>query len=301
MAAAHSLTSLPIAARLKSIAVFTDFSFASKLALRYGAFLAEQFGSKLSLVHSFPLPMPVYGTVDIPVIYVPEIDEEECRTKGSQLDRELDHSWTQNIDSERVVWRGSLKQFVSEHPALDLVVIGTSGQQGVHKAIFGSHAESIFRWSKVPVLTVGPQCPWPTAPVKKLVYVTDFSPQSRAAYEYALTLAERFDGELLMLHVVDGNAGAPTGDRAMAMVDPMKELQNMVPDLLTLSHRPQFLVSFGKPADTILNESAAYEADLIIMGARGAGALSSAVSHYAGGVAYAVAAASHCPVLTVRH
>lgn len=296
----HPVLMRPSPVRVKSLAVFTDFSFVSKMALRYAAMFARQFGAKISLINSLPIAVPSLGVVDVPVIYVPAIDESESRLRSEQLNKELEHAWLRGLQAESVVWRSGLKDYVREQQDVDMVVLGTSAKTRVEKAFLGSTAEEIFRWSPVPVVTIGPWCKWPEGkPIQRVLYVTDFSAKAEKAFDHALVIAAQFSAELMMLHVVESSGSLE--DRAMALVDPMSKLQAMVPDLLRLAHQPHLLVSFGSPAETVLDEASRWPADLIVMGARGAGAMSSAISHFAGGVAYKVAAQAECPVLTVRH
>ena len=299
----HPVFSQPTPVQLKSLAVFTDFSSVSKLALRYAALLARRFQAKISLVNSLPFPIPSYamGVTDASIGYMAQVDEDECNARGSQLEAELSPSWLQGIDSARLVWRGGIKQYITEHPDLDLVVLGTSGKARGEKAFIGSTAEEIFRWSRVPVLTVGPECVWPEEIPKRILYVTDFSKGAEKAFDYALLLTEKLGCELVMLHVVEGDEGTPSYERTLASVTPMDGLQNMVPDLVQLAHKPELIVSFGPAAETILREAQERNVDLIVMGARGAGVLSEPVSHFGGGVAYKVATHAKHPVLTVRH
>lgn len=296
----HPVLIQPSPVQFRNITVFTDLSFVSKLALRYAAVFARQFGAKISLVNSVPIAVPSLGAVDVPVIYMPAIEETESRLRSKQLTEELERSWMRGLDAESVVCRFGLKDYLRDQQDVDMVVLGTSGKRGAEKMLFGSTAEEIFRWSRVPVLTIGPSCRWPEGKaIQRVLYVTDFSPKAEKAFDHALVIAAQFSAELMMLHVVE--SGGSQTERTMALVDPMERLQTMVPDLLRLTHKPHLLVSFGVAAETIPEEASRWQADLIVMGARGASAMSHPISHFAGGVAYKVAAQGHCPVLTVRH
>ena len=68
----------------------------------------------------------------------------------------------------------------------------------------GSVAEEIFRLATRPVLTVGPGVS-DTAPteikLERILYPTDFSKESVAALDFAVSLTEEYQANLLMLHV----------------------------------------------------------------------------------------------------
>jgi nucleotide-binding universal stress UspA family protein len=59
------------------------------------------------------------------------------------------------------------------------------------------------------------------------------------------------------------------------------------------------VVGFGKPDAVITETARTLQADVIVMGARGAGKLASLVSHFGGRTACGVAANAECPVLTI--
>ena len=65
-----------------------------------------------------------------------------------------------------------------------------------------------------------------------------------------------------------------------------------------LATAPDLLVEVGSPANVILKVAADLEADLIVIGARGAGAVARLASHF-GSIAHKVVSHAHCPVLTV--
>jgi nucleotide-binding universal stress UspA family protein len=81
----------------------------------------------------------------------------------------------------------------------------------------------------------------------------------------------------------------------------LEKLQRLVSEDMGYGVKSRCIVGVGTPASTVILEQARdANADLVIMGARGAGAFSTVISHFSGGTAYKVAAQSGCPVLTIR-
>ena len=74
-----------------------------------------------------------------------------------------------------------------------------------------------------------------------------------------------------------------------------KQLRALIPEGIELWHEPEYLVQFGPPAETILRISAR-DADLIVLGVKRPAALT---KHLGAGVAYKIAGAALCPVLSV--
>ena len=71
----------------------------------------------------------------------------------------------------------------------------------------GSTAETIFRSSTVPVLTVGPNCRCHRSEaivLNTILYATDFSPVSDLALPYAFSIAKEHHAHLVLLHVAKG-------------------------------------------------------------------------------------------------
>src|SRR5262249_17512373 len=104
---------------------------------------------------------------------------------------------------EGEIWDG-LSRLVQENN-IDLIVTGTRGRSGLSKIVFGSVAERIFRQAPCPVITVGPNSSSPTAEqhgLERMVYATDFTPQSLHAAAHAISLAQHYDAQLWLLHVI---------------------------------------------------------------------------------------------------
>ena len=168
----------------------------------------------------------------------------------------------------------------------------------------GSTAETIFRSSTVPVLTVGPNCRCHGSEaivLNTILYATDFSPVADLALPYAFSIAREHQAHLVLLHVAHEKDVPFSFDRAMAGAEPLEHLRKLVHEGIGLERQASYVVGFGNPATTIIQEAKSEQADLIVVGARGPSSLASAISHLGGGTAYRVAADADCPVLTIRH
>ena len=89
--------------------------------------------------------------------------------------------------------------------APELVVVGTQGRKGLKRLLIGSVAEEVIRHSKRPVLVVGPaaQEQGETRIGQKQIKIlvaTDLSKNSRAAEQYALSLARRLGAGVVLFH-----------------------------------------------------------------------------------------------------
>jgi len=191
-----------------------------------------------------------------------------------------------------------LNAFVWEH-AIDLIVVGTRGRRGLKKLIMGSVAEEVFRLANCPVLTVGPHgidTP-PNAELRRILLATDFSVDSIRAINYAISLAEEFQACLIAMYV----APPPEDPCAkMRLTDFFTErLSELVPPDVNPWCNLEYVVEFGTPAESILKISRERQAELIVMGVRGAGAMVRTSTHF-GATVHRVVTEAHCPVLTIR-
>jgi nucleotide-binding universal stress UspA family protein len=192
------------------------------------------------------------------------------------------------------IWIG-LSDFMRRN-ATDVLVMGTIGRTGVRKFLLGSVAEEAMRESPCPVLTVGPEChAAQEIEFRNILYATDFSADSLAAAPYASTFAKNCGSRLVLVHVFEGLTESPYLDTQMAKL----RLCELVSQPVDLGPEPQVIVEMGSPANIILKAAEDTASELILIGARGAGALPRLASHF-GSVAHKIVCRAICPVLTVR-
>ena len=145
--------------------------------------------------------------------------------------------------------------------------------------------------------------------IKKILYPSDFSKHSLAALPYAVDLAEKFDAELHLLHVVDSayQYWMAGGEGAVPVVVSESELlesaQKQMDDFLAqhladVKHRLVVKMLTGRPFLEIINYSRDQAIDMIVIATHGHGAIASMLM---GSVTEKVVRKSPCPVLTVRH
>ena len=145
--------------------------------------------------------------------------------------------------------------------------------------------------------------------LRKILVPIDYSTGSRAAMEYAVFLAKKFDAEIVALHVfeVPPHVGAHTlvktesGEQRLSdMIQGQAEAQSKkfltafsVVDGVSITPR---LVE-GRPGKAVLAESESGEFDMIVMGTQGKSGIARLLM---GSVAEVVVRNATCPVLTVR-
>jgi nucleotide-binding universal stress UspA family protein len=119
---------------------------------------------------------------------------------------------------------------------------------------------------------------------KRILYPVDLSAQSRAVAPSVAAMAQRFDSEVVLLHVTDATAAEPEFDQFAA-------------DALTGIPVVRELLA-GDPAHQIVSYAEEHKADLIMMPTHGHGPFRALLL---GSVTAKVLHEVHCPVWTSVH
>jgi nucleotide-binding universal stress UspA family protein len=288
---------------LKNILYLTDFSEPSEAALPFAISVAREYEAKLYPFHVFIPAVYTYTTPELTQISF-EAQEDAIRGNLQRVDAQCS-----GLTHESVIAQGTgiwppIERAIKDY-AIDLIVLGTHGRTGAQKLLLGSVAEEVFRRSHVPVLTIGPaerSSAHKAAKFRRVLFATDFTPESQAAAPYALSMAQENNAELLLLHVMkeeETRRRAESVDTAKS--NALYRLQEIVPATAELWCRPETLVRTGQPAaEQILNVANDRDADLIVLGIRDKGGFIGAATHLERSTAHKVVVHATCPVLTVR-
>jgi nucleotide-binding universal stress UspA family protein len=287
---------------LKNILFLTDFSEPSEAALPFAAAIAREYGCKIYVLHVLTPAMYTYAS--------PELIVETITAQEDAAEKDMLRLMAQlaGLPHETIVERGvavwpSLEEALKQHD-IDLIVLGTHGRTGAAKFLLGSVAEEIFRRSTVPVLTIGPSAhngAHSGARFHRVLFATDFTLESLAAAPYAISLAQENEAELLLLNVIhERERQDGTAREASSVANAMYNLGELVPKNAEMWCKPETVVHYGAPAESILELAKERGADLIVLGVRDAAKRMGAATHLERTTAHRVVAHAHCPVLTVR-
>lgn len=130
--------------------------------------------------------------------------------------------------------------------------------------------------------------------IDRVLFATDLSPTCESALRCAASLANRFNAELYLLHVVSApNGPGPASDASeQQAATAMRQLRQEL--LATHDKYTTTAVLCGEPAARILQKAADIRADLIVMGA-------SSHCPQPGSLTDAVIRGATCLVMTVPH
>jgi len=143
-------------------------------------------------------------------------------------------------------------------------------------------------------------------PFRRILYATDFSDASAAAFAKAIEMARSNDAELLIAHAylppslwADGFVAPAVYQQVDAGMreEAEKKLEALEESARKAGARPRTLVLLGAPYEAIVQAAAENNADLVVLGTHGR---TGAARFFLGSVASRVISSAHCPVLTIR-
>ncbi len=291
--------------RIERILCPVDFSEFSAKAYDYAYSLAKHYGAKLFLDHVVqPLTM-TYPYAAFPDS-VTKINENLLSEAAQQLQAFEQLHIRNGLHAERVVQEGMVTDSIlafAQTQAINLIVMGTHGRQGLDRLTMGSVTEKVLRKARCPVLAVrrpthdfvNPRAPYDPVHLQKILLCSDFSDCSLNAFEYALSLAMEYNAELTLLHVLEDVPASTDLQTATASV--VRKLEKPIPYEAQDWCRTKSVVRVGKPYQEIIQLALEAEMDLIVMGVRGRNALDLALF---GSTTHRVIQLGSCPVLAVH-
>lgn len=303
--------------RLQRILCTTDFSTFAGRSLSYGIALAHEFGSTLYACHVVDLPAAaVYGEPAALIYGAAYIDplaqrERALKAARAQLEARIADS---GAAAEILVTAGRPAEEITRLAAetrVDLVIAATHGRSGLKRLLLGSVTARLMQTLPCPLLIVNSPSPetadaQPAAfRLKRILIGCDFSPDAALAFENALSLAQEFEAELHLVHVIEppiykdlqALPAAVDGELLESLHERLKKrLDRMLPEEACNWCAPQIALLEGLPDEEITRYALDRQVDLIVLGTRGQGMMEKI---FVGSTTERVARRASCPVLSV--
>jgi nucleotide-binding universal stress UspA family protein len=263
--------------KIERILCPTSLSPESDEALRYAIALSRAYTAELVLLHCEAM-----GDV------VAKLDHYDAATKAIETALRA-HAGAKGVADLRwkslVVCCDDVGAAISNEAAryaVDLIVM-RSRRRPHRAALLGSTAESVSRTAPCPVLVMhADERDWVDSgnnkiDLKRVLVAYDFSDYSELALNYGLSIAQEYQAELHLLHVLPPStldnteiSWYPLG-RENAYHQSARRLQKAVPAETHLWCEVKHTVREGYAYREILNYAEKNEIDLICLGAHGAG------------------------------
>lgn len=295
---------------IKNILCTTDFSRFSNLAISYALSMAGAFDAKLYVCHVIDLTTAgMYGEAFL------AFDEQESRITSRALG-ELRATMGDRLPNwEPLVVSGHPADEISrlcEERKVDLVISATRGRSGFKRFLIGSVTGRLMRTLPCPLLVVQSIEEVPDVPrdqgfeMKRILVGCDFSEDSYLAFQYGVSLAQEFQAELHLAHVIEPSVYKDLLKPAPSVVEELREalrdaldekLEGMVPDEALSWCTLKTTLLAGHPHEELVKYARLNKIDLIVLGIRGHGMVETLLI---GSTTDRLTVRSPCPVLCVR-
>jgi nucleotide-binding universal stress UspA family protein len=296
--------------QLRNIICTTDFSEVSNQAVTFGIALAKELGAKLYLCHVIDLSsVAMYGEGFSDPL------EQERRVTNYAYEHLAGLMDGQSIDWEPLTPLGHTADEITraaEEKNADLVVSATHGRSGLKRLVLGSVAERLMRTLPCPLFVVRGLDQDYVADVKeefgfhKILVGCDFSSDSALALQYGLSLAQQFQSEVHLAHVIEPAVykdllKPAREEKEESQEDLRKELREkltgMVPEEAHNWCTPKTTLLVGQAHEELTKYAVVHDIDLIVLGVRGHSLVETL---FVGSTTDRVARQAPCPVLSVR-
>lgn len=273
----------------KTILVATDLSDLGR-TMPFAIDEAAATGARLVLVHAIPVAEAVNADVSGNPIYDPLGAAE---VTSQQLAPWVELAGQRGVACESLVKEGSPADKVLEAAQkvhAGRIVVGTRSRGKLSKLLIGSVAERVVRYTRVPVVTIGPEAHWQTEPGERVVvHATQLLADAKAHAELAQCVAETLSARLVLLHVVDPNLSAAKEAEAKSALVKLAEGIAGVPVVPELVH--------GHAPEQILAVARERHAAMIVLGSTPRSSLAEITRDR---TVYRVLAHAQVPVMTLQ-
>jgi len=319
----------------KKIMCALDFSDFSHLILSYGSSLVREFDAKLYICNivSDMVMLSSHGQAYIASDTIAGERLENAETFLENLARE------HGIEAEIIASPGHPADEISKivrEKNIDLVIAATHGGSGIKRFLIGSVTDRLLKTIDCPLLVLRAQKDQISlqdnlsVSLKRILVGCDFSPGSELAFTYALSLAQEFQGELHLVHVIkpekhiemttsnymkiqggdylgwnrsdfldlQKNAAEEEWERRKSLSTRFeRQLAQMVPEESRNWCTPKVTLLDGEPYTELIKYAEQKEMDMIVLGIHGRSFLE---KFLVGSTTDRVISRGSCPVLAVR-
>jgi nucleotide-binding universal stress UspA family protein len=286
----------------------TDFSDFSNRTLFYGISLANEFNAKLFVCHIVDQPsIAAYSEA-----YIDPTDQKKDAFNYAKkiLDPFFEpHALTWEL-SIRIGQPTDEILGLAQEKKIDLVIAATHGRSGIKRFIIGSVTERLIRKLKCPLLVVNSLEQGHIldnkngVPLKKILVGCDFSTDSKRAFQVGLSLAQDFQSELHLVHIIEppiysdlvASASVDTEFQDLLQRRLTEKFDHMMPkDAHNWCSVKTSLID-GNPFEELIHYADNHQVDLIVLGIRGHGLVETML---VGSTTDRVIRKAPCPVLCV--
>lgn len=266
--------------KLENIICTTDFSDFANNAIPFAVMLAAEFGTKLYISHVIDIPAAaMYGEA---LIDPHEIQNRIDKYAHDQISVMVGD---EDLECEPLITIGHPAEEIARLTAeknVSLVISAAHGRSGLERLILGSVTERMMHTLTCPLLVI----PEPKADqgkdirFKRILVGCDFSHDSDLAVDYGLYMAQSFQAEVHLAHVIEPDVfkdlikpgGNVERERREFLKNELQEkLAAMIPDDAHNWCHPSTEILAGQPHEELSKFAVINNIDLIVLGVHGRG------------------------------
>lgn len=274
-----------------------DFSENSVKALQWTEYLAERFGSEVTVLHVMD-PYPVAADLGFDYEQYQSVVVKDLNNFVAPL----------KVKHETLLSTGEAAHKIAALASslnTSLVVMGTGGLTGAAHKLLGSTTERVVRTAEVPVLTIAPSCRAPgRVDTHKVLMPLSSLKKPPKGYSRLRNIVQSLQAEVTLAHIVefnnpmfdsnfDANPFLVTSYETSILKD---ELQRIGMKILDVDKAPEAVIGFGQPAQEIMKETGDERYDFVLMGAK----RRTFLTRFVESTAYRILSHSKAPVITVK-
>lgn len=241
---------------MKKILVPTDLSEISENALKLAVELADKSQGEIYLVHFFDHPFG-RGFNTMGEAHNKNVDEENFFTIqliqksheriAAMAEQYSHHAREVHYEIFDEDFNGGVEKYIKER-AIDLVVMGTTGEETVEELFTGNHTEQVIQKVSCPVISIKENHGW--TDLGHIVLGVDLEqkddPKMNTAIGYINDLATSLDAKIDVVHVADaGDNNHPTYEKQLQDFAERFGLLNYNVTVTENNNKEQGLIAFA--------------------------------------------------------
>lgn len=278
---------------MKNILVPTDFSSLSEYALEFAIQLAKPMNAQVQVIHLEEIPLGDLSlhlsgeaggsTISNDSLFNAQLFRSN-KQKLIRIRREYNEEVTVNAFQYGGGFLKGIKHYLDENN-VDLVVIGTTGQESIQEFFSGNHTEQLIENIKVPVISLQDQ---QFHPIEDIVLGLDIEDEkyTRKAFDKVKVICEALGSTLHIIDVTNSKED-----------EQMMEMLNKIAKIAGLTNYLVDVIEDKDSKSALLDYAEGTDAGMIVVLSEAKGGLNRFFQH---SFAASLTKKSTIPVLTVN-
>jgi nucleotide-binding universal stress UspA family protein len=212
---------------MKTIVVPTDFSEVAEKALLLAKSIAQKTKATIHLANFYSIPLGSYAYPDISV--PGEIIEGIRKASEEGIEKMAQELATEGFTVEHTVAMGMAPDEIvdlADKVDADLIVMGTTGAEGLMNKIIGSNAERVMQLTKRPIILVPKDCTFDG--IYNIVYLDELKEDDTSILSKLFSFSEEIGvHHVKLLNINTGFFFQPVNEHLLIQLDRAFDLEKI--------------------------------------------------------------------------